>query len=76
MIFWGVNFKLTLFCIKKIYKYNSQKYTAVKFFGINISGEISKEGILEWDQHLRDIPCWRGQENFGKRHAGKLGHGL
>lgn len=47
MIFWGVNFKLILFCIKKIYKYNSQKYTAVKFFGINISGEISKEGILE-----------------------------
>lgn len=47
MIFWGFNFKLTLFCIKKIYKYNSQKYTAVKFFGINISGEISKEGILE-----------------------------
>lgn len=46
IIFGGVNFKLTLFCIKKIYKYNSQKYTAVKFFGINISGEISEEGIL------------------------------
>lgn len=47
IILGGVNFKLPRFCIKKIYKYNSQKYTAVKFFGINISGEISKEGILE-----------------------------
>lgn len=46
IILGGVNFKLFCFCIKKIYKYNFQKYIVVKFFGINILGEILEEGIF------------------------------
>lgn len=42
------SWELTPLCYQKTfnYKYKSQKHSGVKIFFINISGEISEEGIL------------------------------